>query len=215
MIETKVRILDAAERLIAEHGLEVSLRTITTEAGVNLAAVNYHFQSKDALVDAVVARRIEPINRARLERLDALEREYPSGELPLEGVLEAFLAPVTQTGHDEHVRILFGRLYSQPDEFLKRVFNRHLHDIVERFQGALARALPGTSQAERMSCMMFTAGAMVHVMAWSRLLGIISNGAVDPGDTQLLTDRIVAFSAGGFRSVARRAVSLDERTLHA
>ena len=215
MIETKVRILDAAERLIAEHGLDVSLRTITSEAGVNLAAVNYHFQSKDTLIDAVVARRIEPINQCRLERLDAIERDYPTGVLPLEGVLEAFLAPVTQMGQDEHIRILFGRLYSQPEEFLKRVFSRHLHPIQERFQAALARALPGTPAAERMSCMMFTAGAMVHVMAWSRLLGVISNGTVDPGDTQALTERLVAFTAGGFRGVAQRAESLDERTLHA
>src|SRR6476619_5976727 len=128
MSETKVRILDTAERLIAEYGLDVSLRTITTEAGVNLAAINYHFQSKEALIDAVIARRIEPVNQSRLEMLDALEGDYPSGRLPLEGILEASLKPVIEMEASQHVRILFGRLYSLPDEFLNRLFNRHLRE---------------------------------------------------------------------------------------
>lgn len=211
---TKVRILDAAERLIAERGLEVSLRTITAEAEVNLAAVNYHFQSKDALIDAVIARRIEPINRARLERLNALEREHSHNGLPLEAVLEAFLAPVTQMGCDEPARVLFGRFYGQPEEFLNRIFNRHLQPVMERFRAALARALPGLPAADQICCILFTAGAMVHVMSWSRLLGVISGGAVDPADTQSLASRIVAFAAGGFREVAARSESCAERTLH-
>ena len=95
--DTKTRILDATERLMGEHGLDVPLRAITAEAGVNLAAVNYHFQSKDALIDAMVARRIGPINRRRLEMLDEIESANPSGPLPLEAVLEAFLAPVLLT----------------------------------------------------------------------------------------------------------------------
>ena len=215
MNETKVRILDAAERLIADHGPDVSLRTITAEAGVNLAAVNYHFQSKDALVDAVVERRLGPINKARLEMLDKLEREHPSGPLPLEGVLEAFLAPVVDRCEREHLRVLFGRFYTMPDEFMTRVFNRHLQPILVRFQAALERALPDVPVADRMSSMMFTAGAMVHIMAWSRLLSVISRGALDPSDTKALTNRIVAFTAGGFRAVAERAHCLSQGTLHA
>jgi AcrR family transcriptional regulator len=215
MTETKVRILDAAERLIADHGLDVSLRTITTEAGVNLAAVNYHFQSKDALIDAVVERRIGPINKARLEMLDQLERDHPSGRLPLEAVLEAFLAPVVSMCEREHLRVLFGRFYTMPDEFMTRIFDKHLRAILTRFQAALERALPGSSPADRMSSMMFTAGAMVHVMAWSRMIGVITNGAVDTGDSKALTERIVAFTAGGFRAVAERAHSSKQGARHA
>jgi len=62
--DTKTRILDAAEKLFGKNGFDAtSLRDITTEADVNLAAVNYHFQSKDSLIDAVIARRIEPLNK--------------------------------------------------------------------------------------------------------------------------------------------------------
>ena len=75
-MNTKTRLLDTAERLFAHHGIEAtSLRTITAEAGVNLAAVNYHFQSKEALMHAVIARRLDPINQRRLAMLDAYEAE--------------------------------------------------------------------------------------------------------------------------------------------
>ena len=59
--DTKERILDAAEQLFGEHGpSDTSLRAITAAAGVNLAAVNYHFGSKEKLIEAVLSRRLEP-----------------------------------------------------------------------------------------------------------------------------------------------------------
>src|SRR5258705_11177243 len=89
--DTKHRILDSAERLFAEYGFAgVSLRAIIADAKVNLAAIHYHYHSKEALFDAVILRRLEPINRERLELLDALER---TGKPTLEQILEAFFAP--------------------------------------------------------------------------------------------------------------------------
>ena len=78
---TKDRILDSAERLFARDGFEAtSLRAITAEANVNLAAVNYHFQSKEALVQAVIGRRMGPVNAQRIALLDACEAE--AGDAP-------------------------------------------------------------------------------------------------------------------------------------
>src|SRR5262252_5809342 len=75
-VATKDRILDAAEALFMEHGFEAtSLRSITAAAGVNLAAVNYHFGSKEELFQAVLTRRLDPMNQERIELLEALERE--------------------------------------------------------------------------------------------------------------------------------------------
>src|ERR1700732_4679792 len=92
---TKDRILDAAERLFGENGVEAtSLRAITAEAGVNLAAVNYHFQSKEALVQAVIGRRMGPWNAQRLALLDAYEAEAGEAAVPLEKIIDAFLRPV-------------------------------------------------------------------------------------------------------------------------
>src|SRR5215831_1778832 len=103
-MSTKERILNAAERLFSRHGIEAtSLRTITAEAGVNLAAVNYHFQSKDALVRSVVARRVGPVNERRLALLDGYEAAAGDGPLALEQVLDAFLRPVLEI-YGSHAR---------------------------------------------------------------------------------------------------------------
>jgi len=202
MTETKVRILDAAERLFAQQGLEVSIRQITDEAGVNLAAVNYHFQSKDALVDAVVARRFEPVTRRRFEMLDQLEAAAGSGQLPLEGVLEAFLAPVldTDTPGMEYLRPLMGRMYSMPEEFVKRVVKLHLVPVATRFAAALSRAVPELPEAECMWRLYFAAGAMVHVVNWATVIPALSHGLVDTSDTKALLKRLIAFCAAGFRA---------------
>src|ERR1700685_1814561 len=115
--DTKSRILDAAENLFGNKGFDAtSLRDITAEADVNLAAVNYHFQSKESLIDAVIARRIEPVNRRRMEMLEA------AGPNPsVEQILTAFLAPVL----DQNLAVvvpLLGRMMSDPTQFVERVF---------------------------------------------------------------------------------------------
>src|SRR5947208_16884641 len=80
---TKERILDSAESLFMEHGFEAtSLRSITAAAAVNLAAVNYHFGSKEELFQAVLTRRLDPMNHARLS---FLKRRQPASDvLPLQ-----------------------------------------------------------------------------------------------------------------------------------
>src|ERR1700744_3139178 len=109
-VDTKTKILDAAEKLFGTKGFDAtSLRDITTEADVNLAAVNYHFQTKDSLIDAVIARRIEPINRRRMEMLDA------AGDNPtLEQIVEAFVAPVVDQDLPP-LWTMMGRAFASPD----------------------------------------------------------------------------------------------------
>ena len=137
--------------------------------------------------------------------LEALELDYPSGPLPLQGILKAFIAPVVEMEAGQEVRILFGRLYSLPDEFLNRLFTRHLHPNFLRFSAALARALPEMPLADRLWCLNFTVGSMVHVMTWSRRISTITDGAIDMDDTKALTARMVEFAAAGFRAALERA----------
>src|SRR5437667_4242675 len=116
--DTKQRILDSAERLFADYGFAgTSLRAIIANAKVNLAAIHYHYRSKEALFDAVILRRLQPINQERLELLDACERSAADGKPTLEQVLEAFLAPAFRVGADPNggqtfVRLI-GRLLSE------------------------------------------------------------------------------------------------------
>src|SRR5512134_3133369 len=99
--DTKERILDAAEALFMVQGFTAtSLRMITTRAGVNLAAVNYHFGSKDELVRAVFTRRLGPLNRERVALLEELEEQAGGRPLVPEQVLEAFLTAGVRVARD-------------------------------------------------------------------------------------------------------------------
>src|ERR1700688_1674576 len=93
-LDTKQRILDSAERLRAEFGFDsTSLRSIIADAQGNRAAIHYRYHSKEALLDAVILRRLEPLNRPRLHLSDACELAAGDKPATLEAVIEAFLAP--------------------------------------------------------------------------------------------------------------------------
>jgi AcrR family transcriptional regulator len=194
-LDTKVRILDAAEKLFGCNGFDgTSLRDITTEAQVNLAAVNYHFQSKDSLIDAVIQRRIEPVNDRRLAMLDA------AGPHPtIEQIVEAFAAPVLET-YLSPIVPLMGRILATPDQFVSRVFKKHLTVLAQRFAEAMATAVPDLTPAERMWRFHFMAGAMAHVLSWSNLLAELTGGVCDTSDRKAITSRLVKFVAAGFRA---------------
>ncbi|MPZ68100.1 MAG: TetR family transcriptional regulator [Actinobacteria bacterium] len=150
--DTKERILDAAEVLLAENGYEAtSLRAVTQAAGVNLAAVNYHFGSKKDLLDAVIRRVAEPVSRSRLERLEALEA---SSDAPsVEAVLRAFLEPVFQHLQDSAARgptvfLLLSRVISDPDPRIQNMLAAAFGDVGQRFIEHLAVLLPHLDEEE-------------------------------------------------------------------
>jgi AcrR family transcriptional regulator len=193
--DTKTRILDAAEKLFGKSGFDAtSLRDITHEADVNLAAVNYHFQSKESLIDAVIARRIEPVNRKRLEMLES------AGPNPnLEQILIAFLAPVLNQDLSGAFELM-ARILATPDLFVIRLFKNHLAALAERFAEAIGKALPELTRAQIMWRLHFTGGAMAHVLARSHLLPELMPGFPEPPDRQVILARLVTFSAAGFRA---------------
>jgi AcrR family transcriptional regulator len=194
-LPTKDRILDSAEKLFGMNGFDgTSLRDITADAGVNLAAVNYHFQSKDSLIDAVIARRIEPVNRKRLEMLEA------AGENPsVEQILRAFLTPVLEL-EVAAVIPLMGRVLSSPAPFLERLYSRHLMGVVQRFALALSRAMPGLPKPELFWRLLFSVGAMTTMLSWGRILPVMTGGLCDLSDRRAAIDRAVRFLAAGFRA---------------
>lgn len=198
-VDTKVKILDAAEKLFGMNGFEAtSLREITSAADVNLAAINYHFQSKDSLIDAIVARRIEPVNKRRFELLEA------AGPNPtVEQILTAFMAPVMQVKVDA-VAPLMGRILSNPELFVERVFHKHLAPVSQRFVEALSKALPELPPSEILWRLHFSVGVMMQTMLWGRIFPKITNGVCDISDREALVDRTVRFVAAGFRAPASK-----------
>ena len=203
--DTKTRILDAAEKLFGIHGFQAtSLRDITTEAGVNLASVNYHFQSKDCLVDAVIERRITPLNAARMALLDAA-----GPEPALEQILTAFLQPILHVPADRLVPLL-GRILSNPEMFVDRVFQKHLAGVSQRFSQELARALPELPRAELLWRLHFSVGVMTQTMLWGQIYPKLTGGVCSLDDRDALLDRMVAFLAAGFRAPASKELNPHE-----
>jgi len=197
--DTKTRILDSAEKLFGFKGIEeTSLRDITTDAQVNLAAVNYHFQSKDSLIDAVIARRVEPVNCRRLEMLEAA-----GPEATVEEILTAFLTPALEI-RLECVVPMLGRILSNP-LFVDRVYKRHFAVVSERFRAALGQALPDLSKQEILWRQIFMVGAMTHVMAVGQILPAITGGVCDISDRPAVVQQAVRFLAAGFQAAGEMA----------
>ena len=202
-MNTKQRILNTAEKLFAHNGIEAtSLRSITASAKVNLAAVNYHFQSKEALVHSVIARRLHPINQRRLAMLDACEAAAGDGPLPLAQVLEAFLLPVLEANaaHGSDFGPIMGRIYTEPKEFAERIFKDHLQTVSRRFLVAFHRALPELPRNELIWRLHFTVGVMAHAVGAGHLLVKISEGACDPSDVSGMVRRMETFLMAGFQA---------------
>ncbi len=200
--DTKQRILDSAERLFAKHGFEAtSLRNIIADAKVNLAAIHYHFHSKEALVDAVIIRRLEPINRERLRMLDECERDGPPA---LEAVLEAFFAPVIRVGSDPAEGKTFcwivGRILSDERLLFPQMIKQHFRVVVDRFVQAFKKAAPDLPAAELFWRLHFTAGTMAHTLLCGHDMEAFSGGLCKSSEVEATVRRLVSFAAAGFRT---------------
>lgn len=212
--ETRTAILDAAEQLFAELGVEkASIRQITRAAGVNLAAVNYHFQTKDHLALEVFARLLSPLNAKRLARLDAAEAAAEArGEIaPLEEVLEAFIRPsmeegVTRDHREQGFICLVSRCFQEPNPDLQGFIHQQFSDLIQRFDAAILRTLPGLEESELSWRMSFFVGSLHHALSyWARFDAnpFPKLRAVPPAriDREGFIRRLVAYSAAGFRAV--------------
>ncbi len=203
--DTQSRILDAAEQLLAERGIEAaSMRQVTTLAKANLAAVNYHFGSKEELIVQVYARRLRPVNAERIRLLDELEQRQ-GGQAPTANeILTCYVAPVIRLIHDqanggERFMRLLGRALYEPGSYLTPLFKDELEPVLTRFTQALRRVLPELSDEELFWRIHFAGGAMAYTLAQTHRLELISKGACDVNDSEAITKRLVEFIAAGMR----------------
>jgi len=198
--DTRERLLDVAERLFAEHGFDaVSLRSITTDAGANLAAVNYYFGSKEALIEAVVARLVEPVNRKRIEILDGIRQEGPRNA---RSIVIAFIDPVLEAaargvGGDNRFFKLMSRCMAARDERVSRLVMRQFPEVVARFVDIICECCPGVSSNTAHLRLLFMAGAMAHSLFHHDKLAILSQGRCDLPSFDLLREEMIVFLAAG------------------
>ncbi|MDG2122563.1 MAG: TetR/AcrR family transcriptional regulator [Verrucomicrobiales bacterium] len=200
---TRDRLLDVAETLVAAHGFDaVSLRQVTSDAGANLAAVNYHFGSRDGLFQAAIGRRVEPINRERLQMLDDLEA---GGEPGIEAVLGALFRPVVNIYREsEKKREVFfrfmGRCMGESSEAMTAYLAEQFGMVVERFTLALGRAMPGVAAEEVRLRFLFSVGVMAHTLCFIQQMSKYTGKDEPELTAEELMDRMVAFSAAGMRA---------------
>jgi AcrR family transcriptional regulator len=202
MNETPDKILDTAERLFGDQGYAgTSLRQIIAEAGVNLAAIHYHFGSKEELLHRLVMRKAGPTNDERLALLDRYEAEAGAAPIPVEKLLKAFLEPpMRRVKSSPELSKLMGRIYSEG--LMPAIAEKHFQNVKSRFNAAFGRALPLLSAQEVALRLQFMVGVMAHTM-----LFVCPQVAVDG---TLLTRELVAFLNGGMHAPAALGEDTEE-----
>ena len=203
--ETRERVLDTAERLFAERGIEaVSIRDITRVAGVNLAAINYHFGSKQELVAEIFNRRLAPLSQKRLALLDEVERKAGGKPARLEAILEALFRPaveqsVTYTCGGKTFMQLFGRCLSEPNAAVEQLIHGHFEATIRRFTAAVLRALPRLPEQELFWRMTFIGGALHYALLICGKPSLMPAGMHKRLNAEELIQRLIAFGGAGLR----------------
>jgi AcrR family transcriptional regulator len=197
--QTKSAILAAAERLYADRGFgDVTLRDIVAEANVNLAAVNYHFGSKDELIAELFVTRSLALNRERLRELRAAE-ECGGGRAEVSEILRALIGPSLrgclgpERERSTAARFMIrASIESVPP--IRRIRNREI-DHLRKFVAAMLRALPDRAEVELYWGLHFTLAMAQQTVRDSERLTKLSDGRCDLDDVESVIDRIVAVAA--------------------
>jgi AcrR family transcriptional regulator len=208
--ETRQRVLAAAEKLFAMRGVEgVSIRDITQAAGVNLAAINYHFGTKNGLAAEVIKHCIDPLNVRRLELLDKVEAKAGNKPPNLEAVLEAMIRPAVERGFDdkqdtETFLRLTGRCLSEPNPEIDQLVRVHFDKLIRRFDAAFLHALPGLDPEELFWRIKFMFGALHYSLLICGKQKHMPPKLRKTLDAEGLIQRIVKFTAAGLRASVSR-----------
>lgn len=198
---TKDKILGAAEELFATHGFAgTSLRQVTSRADVNIAAVNYHFGSKENLVNEVFRRRMDQMSAQRLAQLERALTEHP-GEI--EPIIAAFVEPAldmagARSGSGAFVRVI-ARAYVEKNDALRKFLSDQYGHVPREFASALSACVPALGKAELYGRLDFLAGALTYAMAD---FGLIKRpaGTTEHAHRSRIAGELIRFAAAGFRA---------------
>ena len=198
---TKDRILNAAEGLFAQQGFAgTSLREVTSRADVNIAAVNYHFGSKENLINEVFRRRMDEMSDARISLLEQAVAKNPGA---IEPILRAFVAPALAVSQDRGGGVAFirviARAYAEKNDGLRAFLSARYGHVLRDFAKALATCLPELSKEQLYWRLDFVAGALTYAMAD---FGAIKrpHGVSESEHQQRAADELIAFAAAGLKA---------------
>ena len=196
---TKDRILGAAEELFAMYGFSgTSLRQVTSRADVNIAAVNYHFGSKENLVNEVFRRRMDEMSEQRLTALKAAVKDCPGA---LEPILAAFVEPALAMAQDRHgggafIRVI-ARAYAEKNDGLRKFLSDQYGHVLREFGKAIAACIPGLTKEALYWRLDFLSGALTYAMAD---FGLIKRpaGVSEAAHREHAAHELIRFAAAGF-----------------
>ena len=205
-VPKRERILDAAEALFAEHGYDgVTLRQISTQAGVDVALASYHFGKKLDLFQAVFDRRAATLNDSRREALHACQEKAGKRGPTVEQIIEAFLRPLElaqETGDEgwRHYLALIAYINNSP-YWGPRMMSQLFDELVQEFIEALKKALPGAREEDIYWCCHNLSGALTLTLANTGRIDKLSRGKCHSADFQAAYDHMIPFTAAGFRKL--------------
>jgi AcrR family transcriptional regulator len=206
--ETMEQILDAAEALFSKHGLYgVTLKDVANSVGVHHSLLNYYFEDKKKLFDAVFARRAVITSERRMKALD--EYEAATGGNPtVEGALHAFL----DTDLDLYIEggarwknyASLGAQVANTPEWGAELMDKHFDPVVLRLINLLKEALPNASKEDIFWSYHFVTGALMHTLARTGRIDKLSDGACRSEDFVAVKKRMAAFMTGGVLAICRQ-----------
>lgn len=204
MIETRIRLLDAAELLFIERGFAgCSLRAITAQARVNLAAINYYFRSKEVLFREVLLGRMQPINERRLQLLYAAETTAAGAAVPVQRIVEAFIDPLFSCAHvtgytGQLLGRLIGRVHAEPAPFVRQILAAECRSVSLQFAGALEKAMPQASVTDIAVRLQFMVGVLAQTAAELQS----EDTALPEAAEAVVVRQMVTFIAAGLQAPA-------------
>jgi len=199
---TRERLLEAAEAVFAAQGFHAGVRAITERAGANVAAVHYHFDSKEGLIQAVIERRFGPVQMRRVHALEAAEQAH-HGQPPLEAVVLALLEPTRELLHDReaapHLVGLIGRIWFDGDDQVVGIVHQQFMQFQQRFLAAFARCRPDLSEVALRHRIHFIFGAMANGLISLAARREVCGLAIDQLVLDRAFDELVAFVTAGMK----------------
>ena len=203
MKDTKNRIIDSAENLFSQNGFSsTSVRDITSLANANIAALNYHFGSKERLISAVFSRRIGPLNTERLRILEQYSNDAKDGVPSLQQAVTALVGPALRLSQNDEsggqqFMCLMGRAFSNPDKGIEKDLLRLYEPLAKRFIPIFRHHLCDLPDHDFFWRIHFMIGLMSYTMAASHRLSFISNGTCSMRDPEETIKHLVNFVLSG------------------
>ena len=204
--KTRILLLNTAERLFGQNGVTAtSLREVMKEAGVNMAMIHYYFKNKEGLLDAILERRLVPINQARLNLLGQYSLNADGQPLGMDDIIKAYVEPFIRLrdnadeGGEDFLK-LFAWLRMEPNFAYHQLMKKHLGDSLTAFQKELKRSLPDKTDEELNWKWAFLGGTVVMTITLMDQIDWFNDEGDMGGSADWIIKNLVNYTSAGFQS---------------